>query len=78
MTTRVELHRLAEIRRLCSTGEARAIREAAGLRRAEFASALSITPNRLCHYELGLRAPSGDLALRYLRLLDDLRTAASR
>jgi DNA-binding transcriptional regulator YiaG len=69
MTT---LQRLARVRRMASTGEARRIRERAGLRRSEVATDLGITPNRLTTWELGLRSPSGEAAVRWGRLLEAL------
>ena len=74
MTDVVEL---ATIRRIARNGEARLIRETAGLSPAEVAEAIGASPLTVRRWERGDRAPRGDAGLRYARLLRDLRAVGS-
>jgi DNA-binding transcriptional regulator YiaG len=67
---------LAELRRICSSGEARAIREAADLHLAEIARDVGIPHSTLRGWENGEQRPNGERAVRYLRLLKRLHRAA--
>lgn len=65
--------RLAEVRSLCRTGEARRIRTAAGLTLAEVAQIIGdVAPVSIFRWERGARSPSIERALRYLDLLEEL------
>jgi DNA-binding transcriptional regulator YiaG len=68
---------LAEIRRLCVSGEARAIRESVNVNLAEVARDINVAEATLSGWERGLHRPTGPRAVRYLRLLHQLRRAAS-
>jgi DNA-binding XRE family transcriptional regulator len=63
---------ISRIRALAASGEARAIRERAGVSQAEVAKAIGVVPSSVTHYENGCRVPRGDVALRYGRILDRL------
>lgn len=60
-------------RALPTPADRRAIREAAGLSAADVARVLGVTRATVTRYEHDIRSPQGDLAVRYLRLLDRLR-----
>lgn len=64
------LKRLAEVRNLYSTGEARRIRIAANVSQAEFAKGVGASRAAVCLWESGARHPSTKLALRAWTLLD--------
>lgn len=63
---------LARVRQLVSSGEARAIRCAAGVSQGEVAAAVGVEPPTISRWERGLRQPRGGAAIRYLRILDRL------
>jgi DNA-binding transcriptional regulator YiaG len=63
---------LTRIRRLCSNGAARAIREAAGLSLSEAAAGADVNRITIHRWETSERRPHGEAALRYLALLDQL------
>jgi len=63
---------LVRIRRLASTGAARAIRQDAGLSLGEMAQDVGVHRSTLFRWEAGLRRPRGPAAERYLALLEDL------
>jgi DNA-binding transcriptional regulator YiaG len=67
---------LADVRRLCATGEARALRECADLALAELARDIGVSESTLSEWERGNQRPTGLRAVRYLRLLRQLRTTA--
>jgi DNA-binding transcriptional regulator YiaG len=67
---------LAEVRRLCTTGEARALREANDLALAELARDVGVSETTLSEWERGRQRPTGVRAVRYLGLLRQLRTSA--
>jgi len=71
-----EVVRLVQARRLSSTGEARAIRAAAGLSLREVAGAVGVSVTCLWRWENGQRAPQGAAAVAYAELLEDLRAEA--
>jgi DNA-binding transcriptional regulator YiaG len=64
--------RVARIRRLAHTGEARAIRRAARLPLRIVALEVGCAPSTVMRWESGERRPTGPKALRYLDLLDKL------
>lgn len=64
---------LAATRALARSGEARAIRQRAGLSLREMATALGVTRSALQRWEVGLRTPRGESAARYGALLAALR-----
>jgi DNA-binding transcriptional regulator YiaG len=68
---------LAATRALARSGEARAIRERAGLSLREMAAALGVTRSALQRWEVGLRTPRGESAVRYGALLAALRESGS-
>lgn len=63
---------LVRVRRLASTGAARAIREDAGLSLAELANAAKVHKTTIFRWETGLRRPRGEAAQRYLAVLEEL------
>lgn len=63
---------LVRVRRLASTGAARAIREDAGLSLSELATAAKVHKTTIFRWETGLRRPRGDAAERYLTVLEEL------
>lgn len=71
MTAR-ELLLLARVRRLAKVGEAKLLREQAGLSLHEIASAVDVSVTCIWRWENGRRSPQGDAALRYGALLDQL------
>lgn len=60
---------LVMLRRMCRTGEARAVRERAGLSQAEMADATPAARSTVASWETARRVPHGPAALRYFRLL---------
>jgi len=74
-TTKTRLQRLAAVRRLCATGEARQIRESSKLSLSEVADDVAVTPTAIWGWETGSRKPRGDAALRYGEVLDSLRAS---
>jgi len=68
-----DAQRLAELRRLCVSGEARRIREASGLSQPEVAGVVGVVPSAISRWERGERRPSGRPALAYARLLEAVR-----
>lgn len=68
---------LAEARRLCGNGEARAIREAADLSLAELARDVGVSESTLSEWERGAQRPTGQRAIRYLAVLRDLHNATA-
>jgi DNA-binding transcriptional regulator YiaG len=64
--------KLTLIRRLCETGAARAMRQAAGLSYSEAAASARVNRVTIFRWEHGQRRPHGEAALRYLELLERL------
>lgn len=60
---------LADVRQLCASGAARAIRAAANLTQAELARDLGSSPSAVARWESADARPTGDTAVRYLALL---------
>jgi transcriptional regulator with XRE-family HTH domain len=63
--------------RLPTPAAARSIRQAAGVTQHELADELGIDRVTVARWELGERTPRGELRLRYIRLLDELREAVA-
>jgi DNA-binding transcriptional regulator YiaG len=74
----VQVTELAEVRRLIRTGEAQRIREKNQLSLAEVGRSLGCTGPAVSRWESGDRLPRGDLAVRYGRLLTQLRGYTDR
>lgn len=67
-----QLQQVARIRALAVDGQARAIREAAGISLREAARTLDTSPSTLSRWETGECSPRPLIALRWARLLDRL------
>lgn len=63
---------LIRIRRMTTTGAARALREEAELSLSELAAEAKVHRTTIHRWETGRRRPRGDAALRYLTALDEL------
>jgi transcriptional regulator with XRE-family HTH domain len=70
-----ELVLLARVRRLAKSGDAQALRLAAGLSLREVAEGVGISHSNLWRWEAGQRAPRGAAAIAWAALLDDLAAA---
>lgn len=68
-----EVLELAEARRLLLSGEARAVRVAAGVSGSELARSIGVTPGAVSRWETGKRRPTGPAASAYAALLTSLR-----
>lgn len=64
---------IAEARALCKNGLARALRVAAGFSMAEVAERCEVTEGAVAHWEHGRRLPRSYTAIRYGRVLAELR-----
>lgn len=76
-----DLALIAETRRACSTGEAKALRAAAGLSLGNIAETCHVDEVTVWRWENGRSAPNGSHALLYgsvLSLLRSLGTARSQ
>lgn len=73
----VDTARLCDVRHLCSTGAARAIRQAAALSLAEVAAHAGIPITTVSGWERGVHRPHGPAAVVYLDLLYELAKPAS-
>lgn len=58
------------------SGQARALRRAAGLSQADVAAAVGGSPAAICRWENGSRQPFGSAGRRYLRFVASLVRAA--
>jgi transcriptional regulator with XRE-family HTH domain len=68
-----EILQLAEVRRLARTGEARRVRQAAGLTETEVAAVVGVSMPTISRWESGQRRPRGGApALAYAELLAEL------
>jgi DNA-binding transcriptional regulator YiaG len=72
-----EVEALALVRSMIRSGEARKIREDAGLSLSEAAQPVKVDPVTIWRWEAGQRTPRGDDALRYLRVLQVLKKASA-
>jgi DNA-binding transcriptional regulator YiaG len=64
-----EILLLSEVRHLTASGQARRIRESAGVSQAEIGAVIGVTVPAVSKWETGDRCPTGAGALRYARLL---------
>lgn len=71
-----DLALIVRIRADLVAGDARRARAAAGVRQAEFASAIGVSRQAVSQWESGRRVPSARHALAYGRLLQRLASAA--
>ena len=60
---------LVEARRAAETGQARELREAAGLSQGEIARAAFVSPATVSRWEARVRRPTGEPAVRWARVL---------
>lgn len=73
---RSEVERLALVRQLSASGEARRIRQAANVSLNDIASEAGVAAPTVWKWETGARRPGGTPALKYLRTLERLRSLA--
>lgn len=78
MTNDEDVLRLAELRHLIASGQARGIRERARLSLPEVATYCRVTYKTIRRWESGERSPRGDGALRYGYLLAALTDVENR
>lgn len=64
--------RLARVRRLAASGEARRIRQAANVSQSEIAAEIAVHEATVSQWENGKQCPRGAAALRYLEELEAL------
>jgi DNA-binding transcriptional regulator YiaG len=64
-----ELEQLVLVRELAASGEARRIRQAAGLSQADLARACSVSAPAISRWEAGSRIPRGEAARRYAAII---------
>ena len=76
--TQASLPLLMEAREAARTGKGAALREAAGLSQGELARAAKLDESTVSRYESGVRAPRGDAAIRYARVLRRLEENLKR
>jgi DNA-binding transcriptional regulator YiaG len=74
-TTSRQVLDLARARRLARTGDARRIRQGAGLSLADVAGVVGVDVSTLSRWETGDRRPMGRPAVAYARLLEKLSEA---
>lgn len=65
------------LKRLPPPSLARAIREAARVSQVDVAEDLDVHPTTVARWEAGLRRPRGELLVRYVELLDQLREVSA-
>jgi len=68
---------IATVRAMCRDGRARTIRATAALSLAELGQIIDVSHTAVSRWELGQRAPRGEAALRYYRLLRRLADATT-
>jgi len=78
MAQRIAVEDSAEVRQLVGSGEARRLREAAGVSQFELARDVGCSQAAVWRWEAGTRSPSGRTAVAYLRALRRLRGVTSR
>lgn len=69
----MQLVRVARVRAHAAGGEARAVREAAGISLREAARTIRTSPSTLSRWETGECKPKPAAALRWAKLLDQLK-----
>lgn len=70
-----ELTQLRRVRDQAQSGEARRLREDAGLSLTEVAKAIGVTASAVSQWESGRRRPRGIAALKYAAVLASLEVA---
>jgi DNA-binding transcriptional regulator YiaG len=73
-----KVSRLARLRRLTSEGEARRLRLRSQASLSEIAAEVGVTPSCILRWEMADRRPSGERALRYLAILEELDELSGR
>ena len=73
LSTVAAVERLAEIRALAQSGEARRIRQQARLSQIDVAGAIGVDPSTVSRWEIGTRRPHGAPAVAYAALLTRLK-----
>lgn len=76
--TQTKVLRLARVRAVVVSGEARRLRQAARLSISEIASECGVDQSTVWRWENGTRLPRGESALRYGELIDSLREQAQK
>ncbi len=71
------IDQLRAARRLPTPAACRAIRLAAGATQLQLADALGADRVSIARWETGERSPRGEMRLRYIALLDELRDAVA-
>lgn len=74
--SRADLLLLAEMRESCTSGVARALRQAARLTQREIGAACTVSGQTIALWETGKRNPTGSPALTYAKLLRQLARQA--
>lgn len=72
-----DIERLALVRRICSSGEARRRRITAQVSLREVAEACGVDPGAVHKWETGQRVPRQDAALRYLAVIEMIGRVAA-
>lgn len=72
------IERLALVRQLAITGEARRLRQDAGISLREIAEACGVDTGTVWKWETGRRRPRGETSLRYLKVLERLTAVTQR
>jgi transcriptional regulator with XRE-family HTH domain len=73
-----DISKIATVRELTYTGEARRIRERARVSISELAKAANLYPSTVSRYERQLRTPQGEEGERYLAVLLSLAALRRR
>jgi DNA-binding transcriptional regulator YiaG len=68
--------KLARVRAMTKSGDARRIRLTSGLSLEEIGAPCGVDQSTIYRWEIGLRAPQGEAAIRYLAVLDALAKVA--
>lgn len=68
---------LVRARHLCRTGEARALRQRAGLSQGEMATAIGVATPTVQRWEVNDRSPHGEAGSAYGRLLAELQAVVT-
>lgn len=69
--------KLTRLRAMLTSGEARRVRIAAGLSYREAGAGCGVSLTTVYRWENGMRAPRGEVAIRYLAILEALAKAAA-
>jgi DNA-binding transcriptional regulator YiaG len=71
----IRLRDLARVRELAASGRARLIREQARLSLSDISNVVGVDKTSIFRWETGKRRPTGQAAVRWLRLLEELLRA---